>query len=512
MKNNFFPIGLWLVALAVLVPSCTKDFDEINTDPASASADLFNPNYLITSAQLGYTGSTDFAFEVWRANLIYCSTMMQHISNVNGYWVGDKSRDNAGYESSYFERAYAEQIRFIVDCIELSRDKSDLNNVYQVARIIKAMMFLRLTDLYGDVPYSEAGLGFYKQIYTPVYDTQEDILNDILKELDEAGDGLDPAGDALSGDLMYGSDMEKWRKFANSMMLRTAFRLIKRDAAKAQQWAEKAAAKGVMAGNEDNAFILHDASTDRQTPCRNSIVMNLPYEIPNMRLSATFVDWMRDNADPRLFVFGENPNGNTDPGTTVGMPNGYDLANQPISTAPGYPADGLAGYLAPRLSVIGKMDGPTFIQTFAEVSFLLAEAAHRGWNVGGDAATHYGNGVKAAITHLGQYDAAGAIDPAAADAYLAAHPFDNGNALQQINEQYWACTFLNEYEAFANWRRTGIPNLTPTSFPTDITGGKIPRRLRYPTGEYSTNEANILAAVARQGADNNLTRVWWDSE
>lgn len=509
MKNKFFKLSSLVLILALMAQGCTKDFEEINTDPTSASADLYNPNYLLTRAQLGYTGSTDFAYETWRVNLIYCSTMMQHISNVNGYWVGDKTRNSLGYENAYFERCFDEQVKYIVDCVEQTRGDASRTNLNSIARITRALIFHRLTDLYGDVPYSQAGLGFYQQIYTPAYDAQADIYNDMLKELEEAGNALDPAADAVTGDLIYNGDIAKWKKFANSLMLRLAMRYTKRDIGKAQAWAEKAAGRGVMTSNDDNAYILGDASTDRQTPCRNSIVMNLSYEIPNMRLSETFVGWMKNHSDPRLFVFGENTDGTTDPNTTVGMPNGYDLTSQPISSAPGYPGS-VDAYLRPRLSVIGKLNGPTFIQTYAEVELLLAEAAKRGWNVGGTAQSHYEAGVRAALTHLSQYDATGAITSAQADAYLVANPYNDANALTQINEQYWACTFLNEYEAFANWRRTGIPALTPTTFPGDITNGQIPRRMRYPTGEYSANGNNLSAALSRQGADLNTTHVWWD--
>lgn len=511
MKRYINKITILLVGFVLFAQGCTKDFTEINTDPSSAGADAFDPNSLLTSAQLRYTGSTDFAYETWRTNLIYFSVMMQHLANVNGYWVGDKSRNNPSYEASYFERAYDEQVKYIVDLIRFTEDKPEYKNLHNVAHIMKAVIFHRITDIYGDVPYSEAGLGFYEQLFTPKYDTQESIYDDMLSDLESAANGLDlNGGDALSGDLIYDGDLAKWKKFAHSMMLRLAMRLTKVNIGKAQQWAEKAAAAGVMTSNDDNAIIRHDASTDRLTPCRNSIVLNLSYESPNMRLSHTFVEWMKNNADPRLFVYGKNPDGNTNPLTTFGMPNGYDLANKPISGAPGYPVNGLDGYIAPNLAVVGKMNGPTFLQTYAEVALLLAEAAQRGWTVGGTAANLYQDGVRAALTYLSQYDAAGEINSGAVTAYVLSHTLDPNKALQQIAEQYWAATFLNEYEAFANWRRTGFPDLTPTSFPTDITGGKIPRRLRYPTAEYSNNGANITEAVARQGADDLNTRVWWD--
>ena len=216
--------------------------------------------------------------------------MMQHIANVNGYWVGDKSRNNPGYEASYFERAYDEQVKYIVDAVELTRGNAERTNLHNVARITKAMIFHRLTDIYGDVPYSQAGLGYYQHIYTPQYDAQADIYADLLKELEEAGNALDVNGDVIKGDMIFNGDIAKWKKIANSLMLRLGFRLLKQNEALAKQWVEKAASRGVMAGNADNAFILHDASSDRLTPCRNSIVMNLPYEIWKTGVTLADVD------------------------------------------------------------------------------------------------------------------------------------------------------------------------------------------------------------------------------
>ena len=117
------------------------------------------------------------------------------------------------------------------------------------------------------------------------------------------------------------------------------------------------------------------------------------------------------------------------------------------------------------------------------------------------------------MSYLSMYDAGGGADIAAADvdAYLAANPYDPANALEQIGEQYWAATFLNEYEAFANWRRTGYPQLTPVNYPGNVTGGTIPRRLRYPEGEAASNAANYTAVLTQQGPDEFTTRMWWDT-
>ncbi|MBT8305972.1 MAG: SusD/RagB family nutrient-binding outer membrane lipoprotein, partial [Maribacter sp.] len=139
-----------------------------------------------------------------------------------------------------------------------------------------------------------------------------------------------------------------------------------------------------------------------------------------------------------------------------------------------------------------------------------AEAAERWGLAGGDPEPHYNAGVRAAMKMLELYGPAGAIADADIDAYLLANPFDAGNALEQINTQYWAATFLNEYEAFANWRRTGYPALVPVVYPGNVTNGTIPRRLTYSVSEQSNNPENYAAALSAQGPDELTTRVWWD--
>ena len=125
------------------------------------------------------------------------------------------------------------------------------------------------------------------------------------------------------------------------------------------------------------------------------------------------------------------------------------------------------------------------------------------------------NGVKAAMQMLSKLypNAAEISDTQVAD-YLTARPFDMNNAMKIIHEQYWVVTFLNEYEAFANWRRTGFPELLPFGgeavYDGNVTQGTIPRRMIYPNGESSTNPESFAAALARQGQNEFTTRVWWD--
>jgi hypothetical protein len=496
---------------------CTDHFDALNTDPTAAGPEQFNPNFLLTTAQLRYTGSADFSYETWRAQLIHFSTMMQHFSHVATYWVGDKYLQNYDYNAAYFERAYDEQVKHIVDLIELTKDDPEQANLYQIARIWKAVIFHRLTDIYGDVPYFEAGQGYYQRIFDPVYDTQEAIYTDMLKELDEAGAALDPSKDIPTGDMIYQGDIAKWKKFANAMMLRLAMRLTDADAGKSKLYAEKASAN-LFTGIEDNAFVVHDASKGRPTVNRISQILNLPYELPYIRWSKTFIDFLQTNNDPRLPVLAELPDGTTAAGSQQGMPNGYDLLSGAtnIVNEPDYPGpagdDALGNYSRPINSIYAKMDGPTFIITYAETELLLAEAKFRSYSVPGTAAEHYNNGVTAAMKQLSQFDAAATVSDANIAAYLAAHPYVDADGMEMIHTQYWAATIFNDYETFANWRRTGIPDLVPVNYPGNVTGGTIPRRLVYPAGEQSRNGVNYEEAVARipGGVDNMTSRVWWD--
>ncbi|RZK46931.1 MAG: SusD/RagB family nutrient-binding outer membrane lipoprotein, partial [Pedobacter sp.] len=242
MKNKFVKLLGLFSATIVLYTSCTKDFDRLNTDPTAYNPGNFEPNYLLTTAQLAYTGSFDFSYETWRGNLIYSSTMMQQLSTVIGYWAGDKYLLNADYTTAYWQVAYPEQVKPAVDLVELTRDKAAYKNLHQMARIMRAMILQRISDLYGDVPYKDAGLGYYSNVYFPVYDKQQAIYADIIKEYEEAAIALDPAADKPTGDVFYASkpdQIEKWKKLAYSLMLRAGARLVKIDPALAQSTIQK---------------------------------------------------------------------------------------------------------------------------------------------------------------------------------------------------------------------------------------------------------------------------------
>lgn len=528
MKSTFPKYSVLLSTALLLGSGCTSRFDEINTNPTTYSQSAFNPNFVLTQTQLTYTGSTDFAYETWRGNLIYASGIVQGLATTLGYWAGDKYRLNEAYTAAYWERSYSEQVKPVTDLVVSTEGKEQYKNLHQIARIMRALVMERITDLYGDVPYFEAGQGYYQGIITPKYDKQQAIYDDLLKEVSEATAALDPAADTPSGDVFYKGNIAQWQRLGNSLLLRIAMRLTKVEPEKAKLYATMVQGK-TMQSDADNAYVLHDVTGGRATQNRNSQVLLGDGGDENyyVKWSQKFIDFLKTNNDPRLGKVAvtqlylldkdgkntkvQNAAFNADPAVQKGMPNGYDLSDRAgldIKFAPNFTT--IPDYSSPNPSML-KRNGPTFVMTYAESELLLAEAAQR-FGLG-TPAEHYNKGVTAAMTYLSQYDPSLAVTPAEASAYLAAHPFNAGQALEQINTQYWAVTItmLDFYEAWSNWRRSGFPVLTPVVYPNNVTNGQIPRRFPYPTGEITSNPDNYkTASAAVTGGDNLIGRVYWD--
>ena len=524
MKSFFPKYTALLSAALVLAGSCTDDFEEINTNPTAYTQASLNPNYVLTQTQLTYTGSTDFAFETWRGNLIYCATMMQGMATVVSYWAGDKYLLNEAFTAAYWERSYSEQVKPVTDLVVSTRDKEAYRNLHQIARLMRVLVMARITDLYGDAPYTQAGQGYYQGIITPQYDAQEAIYADLLKETEEATAALDPAADVPTGDVFYRGNITQWQRLGNSLLLRLAMRLTKVDPARARIYATQVQGR-TMQSNADNAIVPHDIAGGRATQNRNSQVLlgDGGQEHYYVKWSETFINYLRANNDPRLskiavtqlFMTATSKTPNGSPVSTAavqkGLPNGRDLSGRPaydVSRAPDYTT--FPDYSSPSPGMI-KRNGPTFVMTYAESELLLADAAQRFGLP--NAAQHYTNGVTAAMTYLSQYDAALTLTPAEVSAYLAANPYVAGRGLEMINMQYWALmnTKLDFYESWSNWRRSGFPVLTPVVYPNNATNGQIPRRLPYPTSEITSNPNNYrTASDAVPGGDNLTGRVWWD--
>ncbi|WP_153798643.1 SusD/RagB family nutrient-binding outer membrane lipoprotein [Foetidibacter luteolus] len=492
--------------------SCTKDFEEINTNPVQATS--LDPVYLFANAQFSAAIATyNYQLEiVQQINTPYTGVLEGGNHNVNY----DPST-NAAYNT-----LYTTSIKFLTDVLDKTKDNAARANLYQMARIWKAHVFMVLVDTYGDVPYFNAGKAYLEQSYQPVYDDQEAIYNDILTELEDATNKLDAAQPIETSDLFYKGGIAQWKKLGNSLLLRAGMRYSKVDAAKAEATVKKAvdaSRGGVFTSNADNAIIAFNATFNSPTGSWFQAT-----ERGNIYLGKPFVTHLQNMNDPRLKVISvkyadpakplaEAGAADTDPANQEGMPYGYNEST--IATAPGFPGKIGAAFAYSQVNrrTVGKIDAPEFFVTYAQTQLLMAEAAQRGW-ITGNAADYYAAGVRGAMKQMAQFDVSAAISQADEDAYLAAHPYNATTGLQQINDEYWVNSFLNGSEGWANFRRSGFPALTPNPYPgadPAVKGGFI-RRLTYPVREQSVNSENYAAAVARMGPDNLATRVFWDKE
>jgi hypothetical protein len=513
MRSSFKYIMLAVVAITVIA-SCKKELLDVNTNPTSITGDKYDPNFLLTTVQLMYTGSSDFGAENWQTEWGGIAGYIQHTASINtSYYYGDKYLNSPGNFGVYFERAYTNQVQQVVELYQLTLNKPAYQNLHQMARIMKAMVFERITDIYGDVPYSQAGLGYYKGIFAPAYDKQQDIYTDLIKEVSEATDSLDETLDKPTGDVFFASrgasQISEWKMFGNTLLLRMGMRLTKVDPAQAQAIVQKVAGK-TMQSNADNAIVQHQLGNVTQNRDAWSI---LQQDSTDLKLCKTYIDMMQANNDPRLHIMATiYAKNDTTAASQLGLPPGYRLGGlKPefdITKRADYPAAGMQGYS--RLNnIILSYTAPNLILTYSESEFLLADAAKR-WG-GSDAALHYKNGVIAALTQLAAFGDGAVISDGAATKYYNAHPYNDADGLNQINTQFWLCTVMNEYEAWSNWRRTGLPVLVPTNYPNNVTNGTIPRRMEYPQSQKITNKDNYAAAVKNlTGGDKLTSRMWWD--
>lgn len=524
-----------LVTLLLCTAACSRiALDEINTDPSKATAQNFDPNNLLSTAQFNYAN-------IGYYQLLYESTMMQVLASTYYYYNnGDKYLNVANftdYQGKLFDQGYA-QSSTIREMQRIARQKDPVaySNLIAIGDIMYVLILQRVTDIYGDVPYKEANRA-YEGIKYPVYDEQKEIYKSMLADLQAAILQLDPQKNKPTADLIYRGDIGKWKRFGYSLMLRLAMRLTKVDPEMAKEWAEKAYAGGTLSDVTDNALVPTDAS-NYNSQNGTSIALRTLSDYREVRWSKTFVDYLRVTQDPRLDVICEVPQngminnlneelpGNRDPQIQVGLPNGYDLLGgaTDIRNSPGYPGSTGSGtdvaplgkYSRPVTSIYLKLGGPNFMMTYAETEFLLAEAKIRGWETGDDAATHYARGMKGALESLSQLDIQATIAPSKINAWLTANPLpeqDKERALKMINTQYWLLTgsTFNFVETWCNWRRSGYPELQPVNYPGNVTGGSIPRRMIYLSTEILNNSANYLKAVSKLKDGDVLTsRVWWD--
>ncbi|MEO6317071.1 MAG: SusD/RagB family nutrient-binding outer membrane lipoprotein [Chitinophagaceae bacterium] len=530
--NRVLVLGM-AFSLAVGISSCDKGFEDMNTNPNAYTEPVLGNLFTMSQVRTAGVGTADRN----RVSIKYFAGTNQYMAALGTNWSGDKNFEN-GQFGDLFETIYPIHLKELAQMISLTKDKPDLVNYYAIGSIFRVFVLHRATDIYGDVPYTDAGKGYTDALFKPRYDKQSDIYPKMLTELETAIKQLDPSKSNMgAADIMYGGSTTKWKTFGYSMMLRLGMRLSNVDAAKSKEWVLKAIAGGVMKSNDDIAYVKH---TTGSTNSENRDAAELKREsFPEsnqgkglVKLAKTLVDMLQSRNDPRIPFYCTLWEGNvlsqqnaklpasTNPALQKGLPNGYD-ASTIKNVIPGWSIDQLVNYSEPNTGTIASLVAPTVLQSYAEVEFLLAEASARGWDAS-SAATHYANGINASMKMTSIFPtpvlfgspAAFSIPQTSIDAYVAANPVGTGlsQQMEQIHTQFYLAMFMlyDNFESFANIRRTGIPALVPPNYPGNFTGGKMLLRLKYPVSEAALNKENYDAAVASQGPDLYTTPVWWD--
>uniref|UniRef100_UPI003FD73A5E SusD/RagB family nutrient-binding outer membrane lipoprotein n=1 Tax=Alistipes putredinis TaxID=28117 RepID=UPI003FD73A5E len=517
MKTTYNKICFGICLLGgALAGSCTGDYMDYNRNWAEVSPEETERDEYLVSSLLGGMQSNVIPVEEHLNQFTECL--------MGGVWGGYFADSQVWANSfSYFNpsqdwlgKMYLEIIPNVYsNWLSLQAATKD-EAILAVGQIVKAAAFQRVTDTYGPIPYSR--IGSDGKVTAPL-DTQREVYEKIFEELDAAVATLTEhrtSSISAAADKVYSGDIEKWIKFANSLKLRMAMRLVYAAPATAEQRAKEAVDTtdgklGVMASNDDNAQL-------------SGINVNPFYKVAyeynggETRISADLLNYMKSWNDPRISAYAKKS-------TFTDAANDYwglRIGNEyPITSGQAYS----------NLN-IGQSD-PLLWMNVSEVMFLRAEAALYGWDTGDTAENFYRRGVELSFAKWNAGDAASYLssqnrvgaynDPKGQYAFVpdtkcvpAWNSLDPELQLEQIITQKWIANFPLGHEAWAEFRRTGYPKLAAAPVNRsggDVADGKFARRLIYPSDEYKTNGVNLNRAVGKDlsnGGDRLSTHVWWD--
>lgn len=474
---------LCTVLMIFYISACTKDFESINENPNVPQN--VNPQFLLSNV-ISVEANQNAYFQGFRlANYLAQFAASVEFERIDRYEMGS----NSDYWNTIF--------RLLSD-IKSMKEMEGANEAYTaVGDIMQSYLFSQLTDLWSDVPYTEAVRGLEGN-FTPRYDTQESIYTDpengILAVLKRAVNTLENTNATIQGDVMYNGDLEKWVRFGNSLQLRYLLRISKRTTDFSEMQALATSGK-LMESNDDNALVPYLSGAPNQFPM--SLAALGLYQEHRMTRTVDSILSLWD--DPRVTVLYKPTQESINAGTPEfkGLLNGQD---RETIAANGINLNDISLFGAIFRDVPDGVDAQ-FMQ-YAEVQFALAEAAERGY-INGDVETFYQNGITASFEY---YEVPLPIDYFTREAITL-----NGNDnLNKILTQKWLSLISIGHEAWFEVRRTGFPNLKPG--PNNLNDNQYPVRYIYPESEQATNSANYQQAVGRIGGDNINSKGWWERD
>jgi hypothetical protein len=530
--NRRFPTAV-IAGLVFFLGSCTKNFDKINTNknriPTAGPAEL--PFLFSHAEQVGTTNSGNYQV----AQNLFADQYAQYFACVATYFPSDRYTIRMDWVGANFNPIYTEvypQLQAIFNGTD------SVSAEHALAEVVWVYSFLKVTDYWGPIPYfSIGGTGSIP------YDPQDKVYDDFFKRLDQAITVLQGfAGKNAFGsyDLIYGGDVNKWLRFANTLRLRLALRISKVDPTRAQTEAEASVAAGVMTTTPD-----HDAFIAKSTTGGDVNGLSIMSDWNEFRMSATMASVLKGYQDPRIAEYFLPTVNSKDPTPGVfdhykGVRNGL-AATQQTQDANVADANSHVGarWASTGVKVNDVVVGlasynttPQNVIETAEAYFLRAEGAVLGWNMGGTAKELYEEGIKVSMnqwgitntTDINAYISSSArpVPPGDGMGSLAVSKvpikFDETHAdtaLMQIATQKWLALFPDGQEAWADYRRSHVMPLYPivVSDNPDVsnTATQWIRRIPFLESEKSTNAAAVEAAVGLlNGPDKITTPLWWD--
>lgn len=477
MRNNI----VCTVLILLTIVSCTRDFEEINTNPnqpEAVGADLLLATVISTVANEAATSG-------WgRGNVVSQLTAKINFTGFDRYEWGAES----GLWNTYYG------ILPEIDLILTSSQQEETKNTsYEgIALLLRSYVFSILTDNWGNIPFSEAIRGTENN-FTPKYDTQEAIYTALLKDLKKAVALLEEKQPILGGDMLYDGDMDKWVRFGNSLRLRYLLRVSNKKDVATEIQAIFSSGKYIST-NEENAVMNYPGSTQIDSwPISTSRIGSFD----EYRLSKTSEQVLKQFEDERLSAWFQPTDNPTDaPSLLVGLPNGLSEDN-----ASNY--NGGASNVS-RINQAYFFDAPDKVKAAiiqaAEVQFILAEAAQKGW-ITADAKTLYETGVRLSFEYWEV--------PQDIDAYLAQTGVAFDDTLEIILTQKWLASFLVGFEGWYDYRRTGFPTFI-TPGPDNVNSDVVPVRFLYPDSEQTLNKENYDQVVSDIGGNTINIKAWWE--
>lgn len=481
------PITLSLLIALCIPISCTDGFDELNTNPKLITDEDIKPSLLFTKVL------KEASFDILNVDRIgEFSSYIKRADSGNMLSLGNFSDPFDDYTT------YIENLEAI---IRLTKDDPELTNQNAIARIWRVWVYHRMTDAYGDIPYSDVATSFEDIVLYPKYDTQESIYIDLLKELKEAASALTSSAEQKgfgSADVMFNGDSDSWKRLANSLRLRLALRVRYVDQAMAQANIGEVFSANLIATNAQNATVTSEgtdaADLSNTNPLYQEVINGNPGAGSSISAGLALVENLKNNDDPRLTIYLE-PNDNLE----------Y------IGGAINLTADEKALYpQSAKWSQYFRNATYDFnVVQASEVNFLKAEAVLAGFATG-DANAFYQNGITLAMEQYG-------VDSSDITTFLSSTAGvlsgTDEEKLEMIITQKYLALIGDSYEVFAEHRRTGYPRVWIGSEPAAETNNALPRRLPYPLIEYNLNAEGVEAAAGRlDGGDKMKSKIWWDAK